>query len=165
MTPSVGKHRADLDRCKHPSDQPRPEGAHVLKEFRQFVLRGNVVDLAIAVVIGAAFGAVVTSMVEDLITPLVAAIGGKSDFSDLTLGIRDSEIRYGEFLTALLSFLVVSAVVFFFVVKPLNALLARLRPEPAVDQPTRACPECLSDIPAPARRCAFCTAEVAPQAA
>ena len=132
----------------------------MLKEFRQFVLRGNVVDLAVAVVIGAAFGAVVTSMVEDLITPLVAALGGQSDFSDLEVDLRGSQLRYGEFLTALLSFLVVAAVVFFFVVKPLNALVARLRPEPAVDHPTRACPECLSDIPRPARRCAFCTAEV-----
>ncbi len=137
----------------------------MLTEFRQFVLRGNVVDLAVAVVIGAAFGAVVSSMVEDLITPLVAAIGGRSDFSDLAVKVRGSEVRYGEFLTALLSFLVVSAVVFFFVVKPLNTLLARLRPEPAVDRPTRACPECLSDIPGPARRCAFCTAESAPEGA
>ncbi len=135
----------------------------MLSEFRQFVLRGNVVDLAVAVVIGAAFGAVVASMVEDLITPLIAAVAGKSDFSGLTFELRGSEFRYGEFLNALLSFFVIAAVVFFFVVKPLNTLLARLRPEPAVDQPTRACPECLSDIPAPARRCAFCTAEVAPQ--
>ena len=137
----------------------------MLKEFRQFVLRGNVVDLAVAVVIGAAFGAVVSSLVEDLITPLIAVIGGRTDFSDLAFSVRGSEFRYGEFLTAALTFLTIAAVIFFLVVKPLNTLVARLRPEPAVDHPTRACPECLSDIPRPARRCAFCTAEVEPAAA
>ena len=138
---------------------------HMLKEFREFVLRGNVVDLAVAVVIGAAFSAVVTSMVEDLITPLIALVGGRSDFSALSFSVRDSEFRYGEFLTALLTFVTIAAVIFFFVVKPLNALVARLRPAPPVDEPTRRCPECLSDIPSPARRCAFCTAQVEPAAA
>ena len=137
----------------------------MLKEFRQFVLRGNVVDLAVAVVVGAAFGAVVASLVEDLITPFIAVIGGRTDFSDLTFSIRGSEFRYGEFLTAVLTFLTIAAVIFFLVVKPLNALVARLRPEPAVGHPTRSCPECLSDIPRPARRCAFCTAAVEPAAA
>lgn len=134
----------------------------MLKEFRQFVLRGNVVELAVAVVIGAAFGAVVTSLVEDLVTPLIAVIGGRTDFSDLAFTVRGSAFRYGEFLTAMITFLSIAAVIFFFVVKPLNALTARLRPEPAIDHPTRPCPECLSDIPGPARRCAFCTAEVTP---
>jgi large conductance mechanosensitive channel len=132
----------------------------VLKEFRDFVLRGNVVDLAVAVVIGAAFGAVVNAVVEDLITPLIAAVGGQPSFDRLSFTINGSEFRYGDLLNKLLTFLLVAAVVFFAVVKPLNAVMARLRPEPPVDQPTRACPECLSDIPQAAKRCAFCTAQV-----
>ena len=98
----------------------------MLNEFRAFILRGNLVDLAVAVVIGAAFGAVVTSLVENLITPLIAAIGGQPDFDDLTFEINGSSFRYGAFLNALISFLVIAAVVFFFVVKPVNALLERL---------------------------------------
>ncbi|HEX8121108.1 MAG TPA: large conductance mechanosensitive channel protein MscL [Solirubrobacteraceae bacterium] len=133
----------------------------MLKEFRDFVMRGNVVDLAVAVIIGAAFGAVVNAVVEDLITPLIAAVGGKSDFAGLSFTINGSEFRYGDLVNKLLTFVIVAAVVFFLVVKPLNAVMARLRPEPPVDQPTHACPECLSDIPKAARRCAFCTAEVA----
>jgi large conductance mechanosensitive channel len=135
----------------------------VLKDFRQFILRGNLVDLAVAVVIGAAFGAVVSALVADLVTPLIAAIGGKPDFGALTFTIHGSTFRYGHFLNALLSFLIVAAVVFFLVIKPVNALLARARTEPPVDPPsTRECPECLSEIPTAARRCAFCTAEVQP---
>src|SRR3712207_742237 len=119
----------------------------MLKEFRDFVLRGNVVDLAVAVVIGAAFGAVVTSLVENLITPLIGAIGGEPDFSALSFTINGSKFGYGNFLNALISFLVIAAVIFFFVVKPLNTLMARLKPGKPVDSPTRACPECVSDIP------------------
>ncbi len=132
----------------------------MLKEFRDFVLRGNVVDLAVAVVIGAAFGAVVNAAVTDLVTPLIAAIGGEPSFDRLAFTINGSEFRYGDLINKLITFLLVAAVVFFAVVKPLNAVMARLRPEPPVDQPTRACPECLSDIPQAARRCAFCTAPV-----
>ncbi|HEX4777906.1 MAG TPA: large conductance mechanosensitive channel protein MscL [Acidimicrobiia bacterium] len=135
----------------------------MLKDFREFVLRGNVVDLAIAVVIGAAFGAVVTALVSDLLTPLIA-IPGQADFSSLTFTIHGSVFRYGHFINTVISFLVIAAAVFFLVVKPLNALMRRLRPERDVDVPTRECPECMSSIPAPARRCAFCTAEVAPVA-
>jgi large conductance mechanosensitive channel len=106
----------------------------MLKEFREFLLRGNVVDLAVAVVIGAAFGAIVTSLVEDLLTPLLAAIGGQPDFSGLTFTINGSVFRYGQFLNALISFVIIGAAVFFAVVKPLNALMARrkagLEPEP-----------------------------------
>ena len=134
----------------------------MLKEFRDFVLRGNVVELAVAVVIGAAFGALVTAFVADFITPLIAAIGGQPDFSGLKFTINDSVFRYGHFLNALIAFLIIAAVVFFFVVRPLNKLMARMKPETAVDLPTRTCPECMSEIPGPARRCAFCTAEVAP---
>jgi large conductance mechanosensitive channel len=133
----------------------------MLQEFREFILRGNLVDLAVAVVIGTAFTAVVTSMVEDLITPLIAAIGGEPDFSALSFTINASEFRYGDFINALIAFLIVSAVLFFFVIKPVNALLARLRTEPPVAEETRQCPECLSEIPVAAKRCAFCTTQVA----
>jgi large conductance mechanosensitive channel len=133
----------------------------MLRDFRQFILRGNLVDLAVAVVIGAAFGALVTAPVADLVTPLIAAIGGKPDFNALTFTIHGSTFRYGHFLNALLAFVLVAAVLFFVVIKPVNALLARVRPEPPVDPPaTRECPECLSAIPTKARRCAFCTAKV-----
>lgn len=134
----------------------------MLKEFRDFVLRGNVIDLAVAVVIGAAFGAVVTAFVANFLTPLIAAIGGQPDFSQLSFTINGSIFRYGLFLNAVISFLFIAGAVFFFVVKPMNAVMARLKPETPVDKPTRECPECLSSIPEPARRCAFCTAEVTP---
>jgi large conductance mechanosensitive channel len=134
----------------------------MLKEFRDFVLRGNVVELAVAVVIGAAFGALVAAFVSSFITPLIAAIGGKPDFSSLAFTINGSRFTYGAFFNALLSFLIIAAVIFFFVVRPLNALMSRMKPETAVDRVVRPCPECLSDIPEEAHRCAFCTAEVQP---
>ena len=132
------------------------------KEFREFILRGNLVDLAVAVVIGTAFAVVVSALVADLVTPLIAAVGGKPDFSELSFTINGSVFRYGHFLNALLTFLIVAAVMFFLVIKPVNALLARRRTEPPTDEPTRDCPECLSEIPTGARRCAFCTAAVGP---
>jgi large conductance mechanosensitive channel len=135
----------------------------MLKEFRSFILRGNLVDLAVAVVIGTAFGAVITALVRDLVTPLIAAIGGKQDFGALAFTINGSRFAYGDFLNALLSFAIIAAVVFFLVVKPVNALMSRMRTEPDVESDTRACPECLSQIPLPARRCAFCTAQVPPE--
>src|SRR3954454_8258746 len=144
---------------RNPSDAAATQRG-VLKDFREFILRGNLVDLAIAVVIGAAFGALVAAMVSDLVTPLIAAIGGKPDFSALSFTINGSTFRYGHFLNALISFLTIAAVVFFFVIKPVNALLARYRSEPPLAEDTRPCPECLSDIPNAAHRCAFCTAEV-----
>jgi len=134
----------------------------MLKEFRQFVLRGNLVDLAVAVVLGTAFTALVNSLVKSIFTPLIGAIFGKHDFSGLAFSINGSRFLYGEFINALITFVLVAVVMFFFVVKPVNALLERLRPEPAVDKETRECPDCLSDIPVGARRCAFCTAAVAP---
>jgi large conductance mechanosensitive channel len=134
----------------------------MLKEFRDFVLRGNVVELAVAVVIGAAFGALVTQFVGSFITPLIAAVGGEPDFGDLAFTLNDAEFRYGLFINALLAFLIIAAVVFFFVVRPVNALMERFRPTLPVDRPTRECPECLSDVPAPARRCSFCTARIEP---
>ena len=141
---------------------PMPE---ILKDFRAFILRGNLVDLAIAVVIGAAFTTVVNALVRDLITPLIAAIFGEPDFGTLSFTINGSQFAYGDFLNALLTFVIVAAVVFFLVVKPVNMLMAGMRTEPDVDSHTRGCPECLSQIPVAARRCAFCTSEVPPVAA
>lgn len=132
-----------------------------MKDFREFLLRGNLVDMAVGIVIGIAFGAVVTALVSDLITPLIAAIGGQSDFSTLTFKINGSKFLYGSFLNALISFVVIAAVVYFLVVKPVAALLARYKSEPPVDESQRDCPHCLSRIPVGARRCAFCTQEVA----
>ena len=136
----------------------------MIKDFREFILRGNLVDLAVAVVIGTAFTAVVTAFVKDIVTPLIAAIGGNPDFSELAFTINGSRFAYGDFINALITFLIIAAVVFFFVVKPVNSMMARYKPETKVDEPVRECPECLSDIPVRARRCAFCTTEVTPQA-
>ena len=132
----------------------------LLNDFKQFLLRGNVVDLAVAVVIGAAFGAVVTALVQDFITPLIAAIGGQADFSALDFKIHGSTFRYGDFVNKVITFVAIAAAVFFFVVTPINALISRARREPPADPTTRKCPECLSEIPIEARRCAFCTSEV-----
>ena len=137
----------------------------MLKDFKAFILRGNVVDLAVAVVIGAAFGAVIAALVADLLTPLIAAIAGKHDFSRLTFTIHKSTFLYGSFINAVLAFVLIAAAVYFFVVRPVNALMARRKTQPGVESPTRECPECLSSIPAAARRCAFCTAQVAPASA
>jgi large conductance mechanosensitive channel len=134
----------------------------MLKEFREFILRGNLVDLAIAVVVGTAFGAVVTAFVADVLTPLIAAFGGEPDFSKLKFTIHHSTFRYGHFLNALLAFLMVSGVVFFLVLKPVNALMSRRKVDTPADVRTRSCPECLSDIPVAASRCAFCTCRVGP---
>ena len=142
-----------------------PRMPEIVKEFRAFILRGNLVDLAIAVVIGAAFTTVVNALVRDLITPLIAAIFGQPDFGTLSFTINGSQFAYGDFLNALLTFVIVAAVVFFLVVKPVNMLMARMRTEPDVDSHTRGCPDCLSQIPVAARRCAFCTIEVPPVAA
>jgi large conductance mechanosensitive channel len=133
-----------------------------LKEFRAFLLRGNVVDLAVAVVIGAAFGAVVASLVADLITPIIAAIFGKPDFSNLTFTINGSEFRYGSFINAVIAFLTVASAIFWLVVLPMNRLAARRRTEEPVDKVTRECPECLSEVPVAAHRCAFCTSALTP---
>jgi large conductance mechanosensitive channel len=133
----------------------------MLQEFKQFITRGNVVDLAVAVVIGTAFAAVVAAFVADIITPLIAAIFGQPDFSNLTFTINKSKFLYGDFINALITFLSVAAAIFFFVVKPLNVLAARRARGAPPDSPTtKACPECLSDIPIAATRCAFCTTEV-----
>jgi large conductance mechanosensitive channel len=129
----------------------------MLKGFKQFVLRGNVVDLAVGVVIGAAFGTVVTALVKDLITPFISAIAKSPNFSNLAFTINGSKFMYGDFLNALISFLLVAAVVYFFVVTPMNMLVSRMHKEPPADPTTKKCPECLSEIPKEANRCAFCT--------
>ena len=135
----------------------------MLKQFRQFIVRGNLVDLAVAVVLGAAFGAVVSALVKDLITPLIAAVAGEPDFGDIAFKVHGSRFAVGHFLNALLSFMLIAAVVFFGVVKPVNALLARFQGQRDTTHSTRECPECLSAIAAAARRCSFCTAPVEPQ--
>ncbi len=138
----------------------------MLKDFKKFILRGNVVDLAVAVVIGAAFGAVVTALVKDLVTPFIAAIGGQPDFSGLSFTIHGSRFMYGDFINTVVSFLVIATVIFFFVVQPLNKLMGKLNPEDEVDAPAeRECPECLSAIPAAAKRCKYCGATSKPSAA
>ena len=130
----------------------------MLKGFKEFLLRGNVIDLAVAVVIGGAFGAVVNAMVKDLITPLIGAIVGKPDFSALVVTVNGSPFLIGDFLNAVVSFLLVSAAIYFFVVTPVNALIARRkRGEAPPDPTTKKCPECLSEVPIAAKRCAFCT--------
>jgi len=133
----------------------------ILKEFKQFLLRGNVVDLAVGVVIGAAFGTVVSALVKDLLTPLIAAIAKVPDFSGLAFTIRGSQFMYGDFINAIISFLLVAAAIFFFVVKPINMLISRARREPPADPTTKKCPECLSEIPISAKRCSHCTQPVA----
>lgn len=128
--------------------------------FKAFLLRGNVVDLAVGIVIGVAFGAVVTSLVSDFITPLIAAIFGQPDFSGLSFTINKSTFLYGHFINSLVSFVLIAAAVYYFVVLPVQALIARSRKEPPADPTTKKCPECLSEIPLEAKRCAFCTSEV-----
>jgi large conductance mechanosensitive channel len=128
-----------------------------LKGFQAFLLRGNVVDLAVGFVIGVAFGGVVTALVKDLVTPLIAALFGKPDFGALTFTVNNSKFLYGDFINAVVSFTVVAAVIYYFVVVPFTALIARMRKEPPADPTTKKCPECLSEIPIDARRCAFCT--------
>ncbi len=133
-----------------------------MKDFKAFLLRGNVVDLAVGIVIGAAFGAVVTALVKDLITPIIAAIIGKPDFSGLTFSINGSRFLYGDFINAVLAFVSIAAAVFFFVVRPVNTLMARRKTQTDVESETIQCPECLSDIPRGARKCAFCGSPVQP---
>jgi large conductance mechanosensitive channel len=137
-------------------------GVRLFKGFRQFIARGNLIDLAVAVVIGTAFGALVTALVTDLITPLIAAIAGKQDFSKLQFTVHHSSILYGSFINAALSFLIIAAVVYFLIVSPIAKISARRNRAMAATE--RDCPECLSTIPIAATRCAFCTAEVPPVA-
>jgi len=134
----------------------------MLRGFKEFILRGNVLDLAVAVVIGGAFGAVVNAMVKDLVTPLIGAVVGQPDFSALVVTVNGSPFLIGDFLNAVLSFVLIAAAVYFFIVAPVNALVARRRRgEAPTDPTTKKCPECLSEVPVAARRCAFCTSALA----
>ncbi|HSX36782.1 MAG TPA: large conductance mechanosensitive channel protein MscL [Patescibacteria group bacterium] len=133
----------------------------MFKEFKKFVLRGNVVDLAVAVVIGAAFGAIVTALVNDFITPFIAALGGQHDFSGLAFTLNKSVFHYGDFINRLVSFLLIAGVIFFFVVQPINRIIALSKDDKETEEPTtKKCPECYSEIPAKATRCAFCTTKL-----
>ena len=133
----------------------------MLNDFKTFLLRGNVVDLAIAVVIGAAFKSIIDAFVADFVTPLIAAIGGQPDFGALNFTINSSTFRYGDFLNQVISFVIIAAVILFFVVVPVNKLMERRKTETANAPLVRECPFCLSSIPKAAHRCAFCTQEVA----
>jgi large conductance mechanosensitive channel len=134
----------------------------MLKGFRDFILRGNVVDLAVAVILGAAFNGIVTSLVRDVLNPLIAATIGKPDFSSVVLNVGSGQIKIGNFFNAAISFLIVACVVYFAIVLPLNSLLARLKkPEPDAPSSMKTCPECLSEIPLAARRCCHCAQPVA----
>jgi len=128
-----------------------------MQGFKAFLMRGNVVDMAVGVIIGVAFAAVVSAFVKDLVTPLIAAIGGKPDFSAIAFTLNGSKFLIGDFVNALVSFLMIATVVYFFVILPVNALVARMHNEPPVDPTTKKCTECISDIPIQARRCPFCT--------
>lgn len=134
----------------------------MMSGFRQFLLRGNVIDLAVAVVIGGAFGAVIAALVKDLLTPLIGAVVGTPDFSGLVLTVNGSQFLIGDFVNAVVSFMLIAAAVYFAVVLPVNAIAARRnRGEAPPDPTTKKCPECLSEIPIAARRCAFCTSPIA----
>ncbi len=133
----------------------------MLTGFKEFIMRGNVLDLAVAVVIGAAFSALVTALVKDLLTPLIGAVVGQPDFSAFVVTVNGSPFLIGDFLNALIAFLLMAATVYFFVVAPVNALIARRRRgEAPADPTTKKCPECVSEVPIAARRCAFCTSQL-----
>jgi large conductance mechanosensitive channel len=138
----------------------------MLSGFKQFILRGNVVDMAVGVVIGAAFATLVSALTKDLLTPLIAAIAGKPDFSAITFTVHNSKFMLGDFINAVIAFLLVAAAVYYFVVIPVNLLVARMHRSAApADPTTKKCPECLSEIPIDARRCSHCTQPVSVRAA
>jgi large conductance mechanosensitive channel len=152
----------DIDKVELPKDEAddSAEGG-----FLHFVMRGNVVDLAVAVIIGAAFVAIVNAFVKDLLTPLIAAIGGRPDFSALTFTIHGSRFLYGDFINSVIAFLIVAAVLYYVVIAPMNRIMRRVRrPRPA-EPPMKACPECLNLVPAAARRCGYCTSSLMDTAA
>lgn len=135
----------------------------MIKDFRKFILRGNVIDLAVAVVVGSAFNTIVQSFVKDLVTPLIAAIGGKPNFASLYIALHHSKFMYGDFINNIVSFLIIATTVFFFVVQPLNKLMSKLNPKDDLEGPAeRQCPECLSAVPAQATRCKFCAIKLKP---
>jgi large conductance mechanosensitive channel len=133
---------------------------NAIKDFKAFILRGNVIDLAVGVAIGAAFGLVVASFTKNLLTPILAIPGDKASFAELDFSIREATFRYGAFIDDIITFVITAAALFFLVVRPINQLMARRKTEPDVMSTTRDCPYCLSSIPLAASRCAFCTADV-----
>lgn len=133
----------------------------MIKEFKQFLLRGNVVDLAVGVVIGAAFGTIITALVTDLLSPLIAAIFQRPDFNGLIFTINGSAFKYGHFINTIVAFLLAAGSVFFFVVKPMNILISRSHREPPADPTTKKCPECMSEVPLEANRCSHCAQVIA----
>jgi large conductance mechanosensitive channel len=155
--PTLPRQRSDLNKGEVVA---RKKG--IVSEFKDFILEGDVLALAIAVVVGTAFGAVVKALVADLLTPLVAAIFGKPNFANLVFSIHHSQFLYGDFINVMITFLSVAAAVFFVVVKPVNVLAERRKRAPDPDSDSRPCPECLSQIPKAARRCSSCTSSVAP---
>lgn len=132
----------------------------MLKGFKEFIMKGNVVDMAVGVVIGVAFGNVITAMVKDLITPLIGAFGGTPDFSGISFTVNNSKFMFGDFLNALISFLTISAVIYFAVVLPINKMTEKMKSGKTEDPTEKACPQCLSLIPIKAKRCKFCTANI-----
>jgi large conductance mechanosensitive channel len=128
----------------------------MIKGFKEFILRGNVVDLSVGVVMGASFGAIVTALVKDILTPLIGAIAKVPDFSGLTFVLNDSKFAYGDFLNALIGFILVAAAIYFFVIMPMNTLLKKMKKEAPADPTNKKCPECLSEIPLAAKRCSHC---------
>ena len=132
----------------------------MLKGFRDFLLRGNVVDLAVAIVIGAAFGTIITAFVKDIVTPIIAAVGGKPDFSSLYFTVNNSKFLIGDFINAVVSFVLVAGVIYFVVIVPMNKIMLRIKRGEKIDPTEKTCPDCLSQIPINARRCKFCTAVV-----
>lgn len=132
----------------------------MLQEFKKFLLRGNVVDLAVGVVIGSAFSTIVSSLVSDILTPLISAIAKLPDFSELYFTINESKFMYGSFINAFISFILVAFAIFFFVVKPMNILVSKSRKEPPADPTTKKCSECLAEIPLDAKRCMYCTQSI-----
>ncbi len=134
-------------------------GGGLLKEFKEFILRGNVVSLAVAVLIAVAFGAVVKSLTDNIITPFIGIFGGTPDFSGLTFSINESKFGYGQFINDIIYFLIIAAIIFFFIIKPMNTLIERTKRETPADPEEKKCPECLSNIPLAAFRCKFCTVE------
>jgi large conductance mechanosensitive channel len=146
---------------QYPVGDAFSKGSGVVRDFKAFLLRGNVVELAVGIAMGAAFVAVVNSLVADLLTPIVAAISGNADFKDLTFTVNGSVFHYGSFINSILTFLTVATAIFFFVVVPYNAFRTRMRGEEPPDPATRKCPECTSEISLEAKRCPFCTSEVA----
>jgi large conductance mechanosensitive channel len=143
----------------HVRKSPPKLGGQPMSGFKEFLLRGNVIDMAVGIVVGAAFGTVVSAFVKDLLTPFIAAVVRKPDFSNIAFTLNSSKFMIGDFINQLISFLIVAAAVYFAVVLPVNKLISRLRPPPAPT--TKSCPECLSEIPIAAKRCAHCTATLA----